>query len=93
MIRARRGRTDLLSSTTFGGGVGAAPVAVFRRRTFDGVSQSQRLAVVLGLNLALVAALVIVGVTAHSLGVLAAGVDKFLWRPWTTRILTAGITG
>jgi Co/Zn/Cd efflux system component len=28
-----------------------------------------------GLNLALVAALVIVGVTAHSLGVLAAGVD------------------
>jgi cobalt-zinc-cadmium efflux system protein len=30
---------------------------------------------VLGLNLALVAALVIVGVTAHSLGVLAAGVD------------------
>jgi cobalt-zinc-cadmium efflux system protein len=39
------------------------------------VSQSQRLALVLGLNLALVAALVIVGVTAHSLGVLAAGVD------------------
>jgi hypothetical protein len=43
--------------------------------TLDGVSQSQRLAVVLGLNLALVAALVIVGVTAHSLGVLAAGAD------------------
>ena len=43
--------------------------------TLDGVSQSQRLALVLGLNLALVAALVIVGVTAHSLGVLAAGVD------------------
>ena len=41
----------------------------------DGVSQSQRLALVLGLNLALVAALVIAGVTAHSLGVLAAGVD------------------
>jgi cobalt-zinc-cadmium efflux system protein len=39
------------------------------------VSQSQRLALVLGLNLALVTALVIVGVTAHSLGVLAAGVD------------------
>jgi cobalt-zinc-cadmium efflux system protein len=39
------------------------------------VSQSQRLALVLGLNLALVAALVIVGLTAHSLGVLAAGVD------------------
>jgi cobalt-zinc-cadmium efflux system protein len=39
------------------------------------VSQSRRLALVLGLNLALVAALVIVGVTAHSLGVLAAGVD------------------
>jgi cobalt-zinc-cadmium efflux system protein len=39
------------------------------------VSQSQRLALVLGLNLALVAALLIVGVTAHSLGVLAAGVD------------------
>jgi cobalt-zinc-cadmium efflux system protein len=39
------------------------------------VSQSQRLALVLGLNLALVAALVIVGVAAHSLGVLAAGVD------------------
>jgi Co/Zn/Cd efflux system component len=41
----------------------------------DGVSQSQRLALVFGLNVALVAALVIVGVTAHSLGVLAAGVD------------------
>jgi cobalt-zinc-cadmium efflux system protein len=39
------------------------------------VSQPQRLAVVLVLNLALVAALVIVGLTAHSLGVLAAGVD------------------
>jgi cobalt-zinc-cadmium efflux system protein len=39
------------------------------------VSQSQRLALVLGLNLALVTALVLVGVTAHSLGVLAAGVD------------------
>ena len=41
--------------------------------TLDGVSQSQRLALALGLNLALVAALVIVGLTAHSLGVLAAG--------------------
>lgn len=39
------------------------------------MSQPQRLAVVLVLNLALVAALVIVGLTAHSLGVLAAGVD------------------
>src|ERR1700757_1436776 len=43
--------------------------------TLDGVSQSQRLAVVLGVQLSPVAALVIVGVTAHSLGVLAAGVD------------------
>jgi cobalt-zinc-cadmium efflux system protein len=39
------------------------------------VSQSQRLGLVLGLNLSLVAALVIVGMTAHSLAVLAAGVD------------------
>ena len=53
------------------GRVNAQPSA----STLDGVSQSQRLALVLGLNLALVAALVIVGVTAHSLGVLAAGVD------------------
>jgi cobalt-zinc-cadmium efflux system protein len=35
----------------------------------------RRLLIVLGLNLLLVAALVIVGVTAHSVGVLAAGVD------------------
>jgi hypothetical protein len=38
--------------------VNAQPTA----STLDGVSQSQRLALVLGLNLALVAALVIVGV-------------------------------
>jgi cobalt-zinc-cadmium efflux system protein len=39
------------------------------------VSRTQRLAVVLLLNLALVAALVITGLAAHSLAVLAAGAD------------------
>jgi cobalt-zinc-cadmium efflux system protein len=39
------------------------------------MSRAQRLAVVLLLNLALVAGLVVVGLGAHSLGVLAAGVD------------------
>jgi cobalt-zinc-cadmium efflux system protein len=39
------------------------------------MSKAARLALVLLLNLLLVAALVIVGVAAHSLGVLAAGVD------------------
>jgi cobalt-zinc-cadmium efflux system protein len=39
------------------------------------MSKAQRLGLVLVLNLLLVAALVIVGATAHSLGALAAGVD------------------
>jgi cation diffusion facilitator family transporter len=39
------------------------------------VSRVERLAVVLALNLVLVTGLVIVGLTAHSLGVLAAGAD------------------
>jgi cation diffusion facilitator family transporter len=39
------------------------------------VSRVDRLAVVLALNLLLVTGLVIVGITAHSLGVLAAGAD------------------
>ena len=39
------------------------------------LTRSQRFAVALVLNLVLVAGLVIVGVTAHSLGVLAAGAD------------------
>ncbi|WP_297737544.1 hypothetical protein [Mycobacterium sp.] len=39
------------------------------------MSKARRLGLVLLLNLLLVAALVIVGVVAHSLGVLAAGVD------------------
>jgi cobalt-zinc-cadmium efflux system protein len=42
------------------------------------VSRVQRLVIVLALNLALVASLVIVGVTAHSLAVLAAGGDYLL---------------
>jgi cobalt-zinc-cadmium efflux system protein len=42
------------------------------------VSRAQRLVVVLVLNLALVAALIVVGVTAHSVGVLAAGGDYIL---------------
>jgi cobalt-zinc-cadmium efflux system protein len=42
------------------------------------MSRTQRLLVVLALNLALVAALVAVGVTAHSLTVLAAGGDYLL---------------
>jgi cobalt-zinc-cadmium efflux system protein len=42
------------------------------------VSRTQRLSVVLALNLALVAALVAVGVGAHSLGVLAEGGDYLL---------------
>jgi cobalt-zinc-cadmium efflux system protein len=42
------------------------------------VSRTQRLLVVLALNLALVAGLVTVGVTAHSLGVLAEGGDYLL---------------
>ncbi|HWS46595.1 MAG TPA: cation diffusion facilitator family transporter, partial [Acidimicrobiia bacterium] len=39
------------------------------------MSKSARLGVVLGLNLSLIAALVIVGVAAHSLGVIAEGID------------------
>ena len=39
------------------------------------MSRVQRLVVVLGLNVVLVAGLVVVGLTAHSLGVLAAGAD------------------
>lgn len=42
------------------------------------MSRTQRLLIVLVLNLALVAGLVIVGVTAHSLAVLAAGGDYLL---------------
>lgn len=42
------------------------------------MSRAQRLSVVLALNLALVAALVAVGVGAHSLGVLAEGGDYLL---------------
>ena len=42
------------------------------------MSRTQRLAVVLALNLALVASLVVVGVSAHSLAVLAAGGDYLL---------------
>jgi cobalt-zinc-cadmium efflux system protein len=42
------------------------------------MSRAQRLAVVLGLNLALVAGLVVVGVGAHSVGVLAEGGDYLL---------------
>jgi Co/Zn/Cd efflux system component len=42
------------------------------------VSRTQRLLVVLLLNLALVAALVIVGISAHSLAVLAEGGDYLL---------------
>jgi cobalt-zinc-cadmium efflux system protein len=41
------------------------------------MSKARRLGLVLLLNLLLIAALVIVGVVAHSLGVLAAGVDYF----------------
>lgn len=40
-----------------------------------GMSQRRRLTIVLGLNLAMIAALVIVGLAARSLGVLAAGGD------------------
>jgi len=42
------------------------------------MSRAQRLFIVLALNLALVAALVVVGVTAHSLAVLAEGGDYLL---------------
>jgi cobalt-zinc-cadmium efflux system protein len=42
---------------------------------FSGVSRTRRLAVVLLLNLGLVTALVVVGLAAHSLAVLAAGAD------------------
>jgi Co/Zn/Cd efflux system component len=41
----------------------------------SGPSRTRRLAIVLALNLSLVTALVIVGLAAHSLAVLAAGVD------------------
>jgi len=49
---------------------GAAPATIISK-----MSKSRRLGLVLLLNLLLVAALVVVGVAAHSLGVLAAGVD------------------
>ena len=39
------------------------------------MSRTRRLTIVLALNLSLVTALVIVGLAAHSLAVLAAGVD------------------
>ena len=42
------------------------------------MSRTNRLVVVLGLNLAPVAALIVVGVTAHSVGVFAAGGDYLL---------------
>jgi len=42
------------------------------------LSRTQRLTVVLLLNLALVSSLIVVGVTAHSIGVLAAGGDYLL---------------
>jgi cobalt-zinc-cadmium efflux system protein len=48
--------------------VGVAP-------TLRQVSRTTRLAIVLGLNLVLIAGLVVVGMSAHSLGVLAAGGD------------------
>jgi cobalt-zinc-cadmium efflux system protein len=46
----------------------------FRRRTLDGVSRTNRLKVVLSLNVALIAGLVVVGLSAHSL---AAAGDYF----------------
>lgn len=49
-----------------------------RTHMIAGMSRAQRLLVVLVLNLALVAGLVITGVTAHSLAVLAAGGDYLL---------------
>lgn len=47
------------------------------RRTLDVVKRTTRLAVVLCLNLALIAGLLFVGLTAHSLSVLAAASDYF----------------
>jgi Co/Zn/Cd efflux system component len=44
-------------------------------KTEQSVSQQRRLGIVLGLNLPLVAAQVIVGLAAHSVGVLAAAGD------------------
>ncbi|MCV7309401.1 cation diffusion facilitator family transporter [Mycobacterium paraffinicum] len=52
------------------GGQGAHAASIIGK-----MSKAARLGLVLGLNLLLVAALVIVGLAAHSLGVLAAGVD------------------
>jgi cobalt-zinc-cadmium efflux system protein len=46
-----------------------------RLLVFESVTHDTRLALVLALNLALVASLVVVGVRAHSLGVFAEGVD------------------
>ena len=50
---------------------------LIRRRTLDEVSRTTRLSLVLCLNLALIVGLVAVGLTAHSLGVLAAAGDYF----------------
>jgi hypothetical protein len=44
------------------------------------VARTRRLTIVLALNLSLVTALVIVGLAAHSLAVLAAGVDYLAGR-------------
>ena len=41
----------------------------------EALSQRRRLGILLGLNALMIVALVIVGFSAHSLGVLAAGVD------------------
>jgi cobalt-zinc-cadmium efflux system protein len=61
---------DLDPSVAGGGGVRAHAASIIGK-----MSKAGGLGLVLGLNLLLVGALVIVGVAAHSLGVLAAGVD------------------
>lgn len=47
----------------------------YKTNRFNSMTQTKRLVVVLGLNIAMVAGLVIVGLSSHSLGVLAAGSD------------------
>lgn len=61
-----------------GASAGDQPAAVAEDDTFDhmrGRSQRQRLWVVLALNVLMIVALVVTGLSAHSLGVLAAGGD------------------
>src|SRR5215831_8414268 len=63
------------SATTSGSATVACESWVGSRRSLVGVTREMRLRLVLGLNVTLAAALVVVGLVAHSLGLFAAAGD------------------